>query len=363
MAGAFGLYTHIQANRRRSVLLIAGLFALIYVLVFAGALAAAALSGGPSLDWMLQRALSDLITHAPLATGLTLIWIVIAYLFHQRMIDAITDSHTVERKDEPKLYNLLENLCISRGMTMPQLKIMDSDVLNAFASGLNEKQYCVTVTRGLMNALNEAELEAVLAHELTHIRNGDVKLMVTAIIIAGVISFFAELIFRWLAYGPRVRFSDDSGESRKASPAAAALLIAVAIVILAWIFSIVLRFSLSRTREYLADAGAAELTRNPDAMISALLKISGKAEIPGAPSGLMEMCIENERSGFVDMFATHPAIEDRVEALVKFAGGHMPEPAPAAPETAPSFLPETVQLDARLGPWGQAAAAANPWRR
>ncbi|HRJ69264.1 MAG TPA: M48 family metallopeptidase [Beijerinckiaceae bacterium] len=360
MAGAFGLYSHIQANRRRSFLLIAGLFALIYALVFAGALAAAGLRGGPSLNWMLARAFDDLITHAPLATGLTLIWIVIAYLFHQKMIDAITDSHSVERKDEPKLYNQLENLCISRGVPMPQLKIMESEVLNAFASGLNEKQYCVTVTRGLMQTLNDEEMEAVLAHELTHIRNGDVKLMVTAVIIAGVVSFFAELLFRWLARGPTIRFSDDNGDSKKASPAAAALMIAVVIVVVAWVASGLLRFALSRTREYLADAGAAELTKNPDALISALLKISGRAEIPGAPSGLMEMCIENERSGFVDVFATHPPIEDRVEALVKFAGGHMPAPE-AGPK--PSFLPETVQLDSKLGPWGQAAAAANPWRR
>lgn len=360
MAGAFGLYTQIRANRRRSVLLIAGLFALIYVLVFAGALAAAGLQGGPSLDWMMARAFDDLLAHAPLATGLTLIWIVIAYLFHQRMIDAITDSHTVERKEEPKLYNLTENLCISRGVPMPQLGIMESEVLNAFASGLNEKQYRITVTRGLMEALDDAELEAVLAHELTHIRNGDVKLMVTAVIIAGVISFFAELMFRWLARGPSIRFSDDSGDAKKASPAAAALMIAVLIVVVAWVFSAVLRFALSRTREYLADSGAVELTKNPDAMISALLKISGKAEIPGAPSGLMEMCIENERSGFVDLFATHPSIEDRVEALVKFAGGHVPAPGQ---KPTPSFLPEPVQLDSKLGPWGQVAASANPWRR
>lgn len=361
MAGAFGLYSHIQANRRRTWLLVGGLFLLFYVLLFAGALTYYALMGGPSLEWIIRRAFDEVIIDLPLATGLALLWIVVAYFFHQRMIDALTDSHTVERRDEPELYNLLENLCISRGLPMPQLKIMESDVLNAFASGMNDKQYAVTVTRGLMNTLNREELEGVLAHELTHIRNDDVKLMVTAVIIAGVVGFFAEILFRWLAQGPRVRYSDGDGDGRRAGPAAAALALAAVIVAVAWVLSIMLRFALSRTREFLADAGAVELTKNPDAMISALLKISGHAEIPEAPSGLMEMCIENPRHGFADLFATHPPIEQRVEALVKFAGGREPSPAELLPP--PPVQTEPVVLNQKLGPWAQTGAAVNPWRR
>ena len=112
------------------------------------------------------------------------------------MIDAVTGAQPVTRKEEPRLYNLLENFCISRGITMPTLRIADDDALNAFATGLNEKQYSITVTRGLINALNDQEIEAVLGHELTHIRNGDVRMLVIAVVIAGVISFFGELIFR-----------------------------------------------------------------------------------------------------------------------------------------------------------------------
>ena len=114
------------------------------------------------------------------------------------MIDAVTGGRDVTRQEEPRLYNLLENLCISRGITMPKLKVMESDALNAFASGMNEKQYAITVTTGLLNALDDAEIEAVLGHELTHIRNGDVRLLVIAVVIAGVLSFFAELVFRML---------------------------------------------------------------------------------------------------------------------------------------------------------------------
>ena len=112
------------------------------------------------------------------------------------IIDAVTGGHDVTRKEQPRLYNLLENLCISRGIPMPKLKVMDSDALNAFATGLNRRQYAITVTTGLMKALNDREMEAVLGHELTHIRNGDVQLMVIAVIIAGVVGFVAELFFR-----------------------------------------------------------------------------------------------------------------------------------------------------------------------
>ena len=132
----------------------------------------------------------------PYATGAAALWIVIAYFFHQSMIDAVTGGEDVTRQQQPRLYNLLENLCISRGIPMPKLKVMDSDALNAFATGLNQRQYAVTVTTGLLKALNDQEIEAVLGHELTHIRNGDVQLMVIAVIIAGVVGFFGELFFR-----------------------------------------------------------------------------------------------------------------------------------------------------------------------
>ncbi len=132
MAAAYGLYTHIQSNRRRSIALLAGLFVLVYVLVYAGALVAEALSVNADVDTLLQLAWNDLIRAFPVATIGTLVWIAIAYYFHQSMIDALTGGREVTRAEEPRLYNLLENLCISRGITMPKLKIMDSDALNAF---------------------------------------------------------------------------------------------------------------------------------------------------------------------------------------------------------------------------------------
>src|ERR1700761_777103 len=194
---AYGLYTHIQSNKFRSVLLLAGLFLLVYVIVYAGALILEVLNNGDgTVDYYLRAALADVIRTLPFSTGAALLWIVIAYFFHQSMIDAVTGGESVTRQQQPRLYNLLENLCISRGIPMPKLKIVESDAMNAFATGLNQRQYAVTVTTGLLNSLDDNELEAVLGHELTHIRNGDVQMMVIAVIIAGVVGFAAELLFR-----------------------------------------------------------------------------------------------------------------------------------------------------------------------
>src|SRR5215470_13621113 len=239
---AYGLYSHIQSNRRRSVILLIGLFLLVYLLTFAGALVAEVLFGGDArLDFLLNAALRRTVYSLPWVTIGTIVWILIAYKFHQSMIDAITGGQEVTRQEEPRLYNLLENLCISRGITMPKLKIMESDALNAFASGLNEKQYSITVTTGLLSRLNDQEIEAVLGHELTHIRNGDVRMLVIAVIIAGVISFFAELVFRALFQGGfnwrGSRSSSSSSSDRGKGGAMAAILIAIALIALAWLLS------------------------------------------------------------------------------------------------------------------------------
>jgi heat shock protein HtpX len=328
MAAAFGLYTHIQSNRRRSIALLLGLFFLVYVMVYAGALLAEAMMGDASLEWLLRSAFRDLIWAAPWATLATALWIAIAYLFNQSLIDAVTGASDVTRKEQPRLYNLLENLCISRGIPMPKLKVMDDPALNAFASGLNPNQYSITVTTGLLSHLNDQEVEAVLGHELTHIRNGDVRMLVIAVIIAGVIGFFAELVFRVFFHGARWSSGRSSGGSsdRGKGGGGAAIIIAVALIAAAWLLSTAIRFALSRRREYLADAGAVELTKNPDAMIMALRKIEGRGELDHATSAVMEMCVDNPREGFADLFATHPSIESRIKALIAFAGGHDPGP-------------------------------------
>src|SRR3981189_3122463 len=222
---AYGLYTHIASNKFRSMLLLAGLFVLIYVLVYAGALIAEVVtnSGAPA-DYYLAAAARDLVTAFPYATGAAVLWSVIRYFLHQSIVDAVTGGEDVTRQQQPRLYNLLENLCISRGIPMPKLKVMPSDALNPFATGLNQRQYAVTVTTGLLNALNDQEIEAVLGHELTDIKNGDVQMMVIAVIIAGVVGFFAELFFRsftnfgyYGGYGRRSSCPSSSSSSSSSS--------------------------------------------------------------------------------------------------------------------------------------------------
>ena len=351
---AYGLYTHIQSNKRRSIALLIGLFGLVYLLVYAGALVGEALTNDGPLDELMRAALRDALYAAPWATLGTALWILIAYKFHQAMIDAVTGGREVTRQEEPRLYNLLENLCISRGITMPKLKVIEDDSLNAFATGMNAKQYSITVTSGLINSLDDAEIESVLGHELTHIRNGDVRMLVIAVIIAGVIAFFAELVFRLMFQGGVSWRSSRSDGDRKG--AGVAILIALVLIAIAWVLSIVIRFALSRQREYLADSGSVELTKNPDAMISALRKIEGRGELPGATSAVMEMCIDNPRGGFSNIFDTHPPIDARVAALVKFAGGHDPGPLalPEPGETAAAEETESGDQPGPGGPWGAA---------
>jgi heat shock protein HtpX len=337
-----------------------------------------------------MRASRDLVTAFPYATVAAALWIVIAYFFHQSMIDAVTGGEDVTRQQQPRLYNLLENLCISRGIPMPKLKVMDSEALNAFATGLNRRQYAVTVTTGLLKALNDQEIEAVLGHELTHIRNGDVQLMVIAVIIAGVVGFFGELFFRmftnlqWNSSGGSSWSSSRSSSSSSSSSSSDSdskggggaifvVILAIALIVVAWLLSQVVKLALSRSRELLADAGSVELTKNPDAMISALRKIENRGELPGATSAVMELCVDNPREGFADLFATHPSVDSRVQALVKFAGGHDPgrlalpsditgEPDdgagriasdPAPPPSGPWSDAKEPAVGSQSGPWGR----------
>src|SRR4029453_18111985 len=232
---AYGLYTHIQSNKRRSIALLIGLFFLVYLLVYAGALVGEALTTAPPPAELLRRALSDALYAAPWATLGTALWILIAYKFHQSMIDAVTGGREVTRQEEPRLYNLLENLCISRGITTPKLKVIEEESLHPFAPGMNDKQYSITVTTGLLNSLNDAEIESVLGHELTHIRNGAGRMCVIRVITAGVIAFLPELIFRLMFQGGlRWRGGRESGDRKGAG---VAILIAVVLIAVAWILS------------------------------------------------------------------------------------------------------------------------------
>jgi heat shock protein HtpX len=335
---AVGLQTHIWANNTRSVLLLAAFPVLMIFIIYGLQLVLMGfgfLPGtGRGLGDDMALAASWLGGTIPLAFVVAGIWFAIAYFGSQTMIDMMTGARKVERKSEPDLYNLLENLAISRGLRTPTLRIIESDGQNAFATGLHEGQYSVTVTRGLVNALSRDELEAVLAHELTHVINRDVRTMVIASIFAGIISVIAELVFRGLIYSR-------GGGRRDNKNALPLILIGLAFAAVGFALAIVIRMMLSRTREYVADAGAVELTKNPDAMISALRKVEGRSSLKG-PDELQQLFLDNQPNGvgLEGLFATHPSIQKRVDALVKFGGGVDPGPwtgvlsAPAGYETS-----------------------------
>jgi heat shock protein HtpX len=323
---AVGLQTHIWANNTRTTLLLIGFPIMLLVILFGLVLVLVGLSGesgdGSTLGDSFEVAWFLMGYAAPAALIAAGLWFVIAFFFNQTMVDAMTGARAVERRDAPDLYNLLENLAISRGMKTPTLRIVESESLNAFASGIREGQYSVSVTRGLMGALDRDEMEAVLAHELTHVINKDVRTMVVASIFAGIITVLCELMFRGMLH------SRPGKDSKNSLPL---ILIGLAIAAVGYLLAIVIRLMLSRTREYVADAGAVELTKNPDAMISALRKVSGRSNLP-APDDMQGMFLDNEKTGFIDsLFATHPPIEKRIEALIKFGGGEDPGPWDAAP--------------------------------
>jgi heat shock protein HtpX len=350
--GSYGLKTYIWNNRLKSLILLAGFPFLLLLISFGFALVISAFDN-PDVRTGFVNALALLPSLVPLALGAAALWFVIAFFAHQRIIDGVTGAHRIERSENPRLWNLLENLCISRGITTPALRIIDTEALNAFASGVREKHYSVTVTRGLLDALNDAELEAVLAHELTHIRNRDVQLLVVSAVFVGVITLVGDLLVRSpriFLYGGVRRGGGSSRGKGGGGGAIVLILVAVAIFILARFLAIALRFALSRKREFLADAGATELTKNPDAMIGALRKIEGRSEIE-APSQVQEMFLDHPRAaGLAGLFATHPSIDDRVSALVEHAGGRDVPRAAAAPAEAANH-PGPWQQPAR-GPWG-----------
>ncbi|NOT51126.1 MAG: M48 family metallopeptidase [Chitinophagaceae bacterium] len=248
------------------------------------------------------------------------IWFLIAWAGHAAFIRMATGSKPLDRVENKRVYNLVENLCISQGMRMPGVYIIEDDSLNAFASGIGARSYSISLSRGMISKLDDDELEGVIAHELTHIKNRDVRLLIISIIFVGIFAFLAEVAFRSLRHvGSGKKSSKDSKGS------GAIILIAIVITAIAYFLSILLRFGISRKREYLADAGSAEMTKKPYALANALRKISGDPLIEAVESrDVAQLFIDNPKpsahksASWDNMFATHPPIEKRIELLEQF---------------------------------------------
>ena len=267
-------------------------------------------------DQDIERTNAQFLSIIPMVLIGVAIWFFISYFFHTQMIQSATHSRPLERRENMRVYNLTENLCMSVGMTMPKLYIIESDALNAFASGINEKTFAVTLTRGIINRLNDEELEGVIAHELTHIRNRDVRLLIVTIVFVGIFATIADFALRMLLNG-----SMSSSRSRKNDKGGGALVLLIILLVAGAIYflSILFKLALSRSREYMADAGAVELTRNSLALASALKKISGHSTIREVQNDeVKELFIDYKAQGFSSLFATHPPIEKRIQVLEQY---------------------------------------------
>ncbi len=263
----------------------------------------------------IEQTNAQFISVAPLVVVGVAIWFVISYFFNTQMIQAATHSQPLQRRDNMRVYNLTENLCMSVGMTMPKLYIIETDALNAFASGINQQTYAVTLTRGIINRLTDEELEGVIAHELTHIRNRDVRLLIVTIVFVGIFAAIADIAFR------SVINSSFSSSRRKDDKGGGALIMVVVIIVAAVVYflSILFKLALSRSREYMADAGAVEMTHNSLALASALRKISGHSTLEEVQNDeVKELFIDYKAEGFFALFATHPPIEKRIKVLEQY---------------------------------------------
>ena len=352
-----GLQTHIWNNNLKSMMLLAlypllilGLFYLITYIIFHSTdpewYSGITLKMGQAFTT--ERVNEFFVNYWPIVFAGVIIWFTIAYFFHTKMVRKLAHSHPVTRKEEPELYNLLENLSITAGIPMPRLEIIETHARNAFASGIDQKSFTVTVTRGLMNSLTKDEIEGVLAHELTHILNRDVRLLIITIIFTGMIGFAAQVVWSNLRYGfiYSGRRRDNGG----------GLLIMMALAFTLWlgyVLTLFTRFAISRKREYMADAGAVQLTKNPEAMMSALMRISGRDRIPETTDDIAMMCIENAKP-FMGLFSTHPPIKKRIHALSETTGAPVPQisipPAPASERFADEKAKPNPWLIRQRGP-------------
>ena len=305
-----GLASQISKNNRNSVLLLiafpALLLALCYAIIFF------------TSDQDATQTNNHFLVTMPFVLAAVGIWFLFAWAGNSTFIKLSTGAKPLERKENKRIYNLLENICISQGMKMPKLNIIQDDSLNAFASGISDNSYSITLSSGIIGKLDDEELEGVLAHELTHIRNRDVRLLIISIIFVGIFSFVAEMAFRGLRFAGRKSSKGNKGSG-------AIVLIIIAVTAIAYLISILLRFGISRNREYLADAGASEITKKPYALASALRKISADPMIEAVESrDVAQLFIDNPKpsvhrsASWDNLFATHPPIEKRIALLEQF---------------------------------------------
>jgi heat shock protein HtpX len=295
------IYDRISANRRSTILLLA-----LFVLLLAG------------LSIVIGLVVGLPYPYAPLLIIPFLVFAIFSYYASSNIALAVSGAHPVSKEDEPDLYRTVENLSIGAGLPMPKVYLIEDSAPNAFATGRDPDHAAVTVTRGLLQKLDKLELEGVIAHELSHIGNYDIRVMTIVVVLLGLSALMSDFLLRltWFGAGGR-------GRNRGKSGGSAVLIIyglAIAGAILAPIAAQAIRFAVSRQREYLADASGALLTRYPEGLARALEKISSDPEpLESANKATAHLYISNplrDHTSFLNnLFDTHPPIAERVQRL------------------------------------------------
>ena len=283
--------------------------------------------GGTRLVFDAMKTNEAFVMALPWVVGIVGIWFLISYFTNASMVRQATGARPLERRENPRVYNIVENLTMTCGMPMPKINVIDDPQLNAFASGIDEKSYTVTVTTGICDRLNDDELAGVIGHELTHIRNRDTRLLIVSIIFVGIMSTLLSLAVRMLwntfIYGGNRRSSRDG---KNGGGVIAVILVAIVLAAVGYFFTLLTRFAISRKREYMADAGGAELCGNPLALASALRKISNDPGLGQVDrEDVAQLFIVKPvafKSEFTNMmsrlFSTHPSTESRIAYLEQF---------------------------------------------
>lgn len=330
-----GIQTQIWRNNRNTVillfmfplLLLGMVLAAIVALDWIGALNKEDIDA-TSLHWpLIMECFFDAL---PVTVGVTAIWFIIAYFANVAIIRHATHARPLERKENVRVYNIVENLCIAGGIEMPKINIVKDSNLNAFASGIDVRSYTITLTTGIIDRLEDDELAAVVGHELTHIKNRDTRLMVVCIVFVGIFSMLINVSLRLM----NSMMHSSRGSNRKNSGGAAIVVLLVILVwsIIGYFFSTLTRLAISRKREYVADAGGAELCGDPLALASALRKISqgpGFAKIKRDDIAMLYIIHPDEeadndesKQGLIAkanlLFCTHPDTPERIRLLEQF---------------------------------------------
>ncbi|MEX2245393.1 MAG: M48 family metalloprotease [Dehalococcoidia bacterium] len=229
---------------------------------------------------------------------------------------AVSQARPVTKDDEPELYRIVENLSIGSGLPMPRVYVIEDGAPNAFATGRDPKHAAVTVTRGLLQKLEKSELEGVIAHELSHVGNYDIRVMTITVVLVGLIALLADVFMRWTWFGAGHR----RGNRDKGGAMAILLVVAIVLAVLAPLVAKMIQLAVSRQREYLADASGALLCRNPDALARALEKISADPDpLEEANKATAHLYFSNplhdHKSWLNNLFSTHPPVEERIRLL------------------------------------------------